>query len=123
MVKEIQRLKEELNVITAGTAKYGIEATLPKGNGTSNPIEREAISRERRHKTLKKFEEKVKFIEMNSGCIEDDRELTVLNCLLDGMSIVAISQHMGFSERKVYMLKDEIVKKMKENAGNADIAG
>ncbi|MFJ8266799.1 LuxR C-terminal-related transcriptional regulator [Peribacillus asahii] len=56
-------------------------------------------------------------------CIDDDRELTVLNCLLDGMSIVAISQHMSFSERKVYSIKDNIVKRMKENAEIAKKTG
>lgn len=124
MVKEIQRLREELGIVNVSmTAKYGIESTLPKGNGTSNPVENEVISRERKQKTLNKFEKKVKFIEEHSVCIDDDRELTVLNCMLDGMSIVSISQHMGFSERKVYSIKDEIVNKMKKNAGNAEFAG
>ncbi|MCK6203941.1 DNA-binding response regulator [Bacillus infantis] len=124
MIKEIMRLKEELNTSNASvTAAYGIEASMPKGSGTSDPTGREVIQRDRRHKTLKKFEEKVKFIEQNSSCINDDRELTVLNCMLDGLNIVSISQHMGFSERKVYGLKDEIVKKMKENAENAGFAG
>lgn len=123
MVKEIHRLKEELKTVSvASTAQYGIEATMPKGGGISNPIEREVFSKERKQKTLNKFQEKVRFIETHSSCINDDRELTVLNCMLDGLSIVAISQHMGFSERKVYSIKDDIVKKIKENAENAGIA-
>jgi DNA-binding NarL/FixJ family response regulator len=127
MTKEIVRLKDELSSVNSSmTAKYGIEATLPKGNETSNPTEREVFKRDRRHKTLKKFTEKVQFVEEHSDCIKDDREITVLNCLLDGMSIVAISQHMGFSERKVYSIKNDIVNRIKdnaENAGNAEIAG
>lgn len=120
MVKEITRLREELNIVnTSVTAAYGIEATLPKGNQTSDNISAEVIKRERKHKTLKKFESKVSFIEQYSNHITDDREITVLNCLLDGMSIVAISQHMGFSERKVYKIKDDIVRQLKDGAGNA----
>jgi len=123
MIKEIQRLREELNTPnTKMTASYGIEATLPKGNGTSDPVGREVIQRDRRYKTLKRFEKKVSFIEQHAPAIKSDREIAVLNCMLDGMSFVAISQHMGFSERKVYMIKDDIVKKLKESAENADFA-
>lgn len=124
MIKEIQRLREELNSVNVSiTTKYGVEASMPKGNKISKNVESEVISRERKQKTLKKFEDKVKFIETNCTCIEDDRELAVLNCILDGLSIVSISQHLGFSERKVYMIKDEIVKKIKENAENAGFTG
>lgn len=124
MLKEISRLQDELNITNAKmTATYGIEATLPKGDGISDPTGREVVNRDRKNKTLKKFISKVDFIDRYSSVINDDRELTVLNCLLDGMSIVAISQHMSFSERRVYSIKDEIVKKMKENASNAENAG
>lgn len=127
MNKEIIRLREELSTTnTSLTAGYGIEATMPKGNTTTNQIEREIVQRDRRHKTLRKFEDKVSFIEIHADCVRDDKELTVLNCLLDGMSIVSISQHMGFSERKVYGIKDDIVNKIlknAENAKNTEIAG
>lgn len=124
MNKEIARLTDELKVVnTKCTAQYGIEAAMPKGGGTSNPVESEIISKDRKSKTLEKFLKKVSFIDKHSSCIDDDRQLTVLNCMLDGMSMVAISQHMGFSERKVYTIKDEIVRKIKENAENAGIAG
>lgn len=127
MTKEIARLTEELNTSNASvTAAYGIESTMPKGGDISNPTEREVIQRDRRYETKKKFEKKVTFVETYSKHIKNDREITVLNCLLDGMSVVSISQHMGFSERKVYVLKDSIVNKMMkyaENAGNAEIAG
>jgi DNA-binding NarL/FixJ family response regulator len=124
MNKEIIRLKEELSTTNSSlTAGYGIESTMPKGNIPSNSLEREVVQRDRRHKTLNKFQDKVSFIEKHTDCIKEDRELTVLNCLLDGMSIVGISQHMGFSERKVYGIKDDIVNKMLESARNAENAG
>lgn len=121
MIKEIQRLKDDLNSINISmTAQYGIEAAMPKSGAISNPVEREVINKERKQKTLQKFEEKIKFIETHSSYITDDRQIAILNCMLDGMSIVAISQHMGFSEKKVYTLKDEIVRKLKENTGNTE---
>lgn len=123
MIKEIQRLKDELNTTNAKmSATYGIEASMPKGTGTSDSTLKEVVQRDRRHRTLKRFENKVQFVDKYSLCIKSDREIAVLNCMLDGMSFVAISQHMGFSERKVYMIKDDIVKKMKESAENAEIA-
>lgn len=124
MTKEVTRLTEELKGVNAKlTAQYGIEATMPKSDGVSNPTETEYISKERKQKTLDKFKKKIEFIGTHSSCIEDDRQLTVLNCMLDGMSIVSISQHMGFSERKIYTIKDEIVRNMKENAEKAGYAG
>lgn len=124
MNKEIIRLREELNTTNSSlTAGYGIESTMPKGNIPSNSLEREVVQRDRRYKTLDKFQRKTSFIEKHSCCIKDDRELTVLNCLLDGMSVVGISQHLGFSERKVYSIKDDIVKNMLGSAKNADNAG
>ena len=123
MVREISRLREELSTVNSSvTAAYGLQASMPKSNETSDSTAREVIQRDRRHRTLKKFEKKVRFIEERSVCVRDDREIAVLNCMLDGMSIVAISQHMGFSERKVYHIKDDIVKSMQENAGNAEFA-
>lgn len=120
MLKEIERLKEELKSVNSNvTPVYGIESSMPKGSGTSDKVGNEVVNRDRKQKTIQKFGAKVQFIHDNSDCITDDRELTVLNCMLDGMSIVAISQHMGFSERKVYTIKDDVVRKMKENAGNA----
>ncbi|WP_051291314.1 LuxR C-terminal-related transcriptional regulator [Fictibacillus gelatini] len=124
MIKEIDRLHEELATAnTSCTTQYGIEASLPKANGNSDTVGREVINRERKRRTLTKLEAKVQFIENNMACIEDARQLTVLNCMLDGMNIVSISQHMGFSERTVYTIKDEIVKRMKENAEIAENAG
>ena len=114
MKKEIARLGKELT--TAGgklSAQYGIEASLPKASGNGDKIGQEVINRERQWKTLDKLRAKVKYIDENADKIVDVREMTVLNCLLSGLSIVSISQHMGLSERKIYMLKDDVVRKMR----------
>jgi len=123
MVREIKRLEEELKAPNQPiTGKYGVELFMSKGNKKADPVCVEVQSRERKRKILDKFKRKVQFIDTHLSFIEDDRELAILNCLLDGMSIVAISQQMGFSERKVYCIKDAIVRKMLKNAGNAEIA-
>lgn len=119
MKKEIERLGKEL--ATAGgklSAQYGIEASLPKASGNGDKIGQEVINRERQWKALDKLKYKVNWIDKNADKITDIREVTVLNCLLSGLSIVSISQHMGLSERKIYMLKDDVVRKMRSVQSN-----
>jgi len=52
--------------------------------------------------------------------ITDEREKAVLNCMLDGMSVRAISKHMGLSERHVFRIKDSIVQQMADMADLSD---
>ena len=120
MVNEIIRLKEELKTIDqSNTSKYGIDATMPRASNTSDSVYNIVAKRDRSYRTLKKFEAKVKFINDNIVFIKDDLEITILNCLLDGMNISGIAHHLKLSERKVYGIKDDIVKRMAKNAGNA----
>lgn len=117
MIKEVSRLREELSMPnTKMTATYGIEASMPKAGGTSDPVGKEVMNRDRKSKTLSEFSEKVKFIEDNMSAIKSDRAVTVFNCLIDGLSFVAIAHHMGFSERKIYFIRDQIVNEMKKHA-------
>ena len=122
MVREIVRLRQILE--DAGdnlTQQYGVESSMPKPKGKVNdPIYMEAMRRERQWKRVERLEWKVGFVQEQMERITDERERTVLDCLLDGMSIAAVSRHMGISERNVYILRDRIVDKM---MGNADFAG
>lgn len=129
MINEIQRQRKMLSDEVNGnfTAQYGIEASLPKGKGQNgDPIFREVIRREKKSRWIEKLEKKVMFIQEHMDCITNEREKAVLECLLDGMSMIAISRHMGLSERNIYKLRENIIDMMArnaENAGNAEIAG
>ena len=125
MVNEIKRQRGLLE--DAGTnlvAQSGIESSLPKAKGDpGDPVGREVIRRDKKHTWISKLEKKVSFVQKNMGSIEDEREKAVLECLLDGMSMIAISRHMGLSERHIYVLRDRVVDRMAENAGNAGNTG
>lgn len=119
LIKEVARLRHELqnNNIEMRTTDTG-----PKNSRPFNPTLNEVLRRERKQETLLKFESKINFIEKYIGVITNDRELTVLNCLLDGMNINNISRHMGYSKRTIYQIKEEIVEKIKKTAKNAQNA-
>ena len=111
LIKEIARLKGELGMI-GNPLMNKSEPGQQKHGRPTNPTLNEVIRRETRLETLKKFQEKVVYVEKNTLVITDDREMTVLNCLLDGMNISNISRHMGYSKRTIYSIKEEIVEKV-----------
>lgn len=113
MINEIKR-QRELMKITGGNLSPKLDG-LPIGKGTpSDPVAREVIRRDEASKWVQKLEEKVLFVQERMKYITNERERAVLECLLDGLSILAISKHMGLSERHVRRLKDSIVTKMSE---------
>lgn len=116
MINEIKRQRELLE--DAGTnlvAQSGIESTLPKAQGESgDPVALEVVRRDKKHMWIHKLEVKVLFIQERMAVIEEEREKAVLECLLDGMSMVAISKHMGLSRRHIQRIKECIVNKMSQ---------
>lgn len=118
MINEIKRQRYLLADGGASlVAQSGIESTLPKPVGNpSDPISIEVIRRDKKHGWINKLEYKVSFIQLGMHLIEDEREKAVLECLLDGMSMIAISNHMGLSRRHIYNIKDSIVNKIAHNA-------
>uniref|UniRef100_UPI0009885205 LuxR C-terminal-related transcriptional regulator n=1 Tax=Caenibacillus caldisaponilyticus TaxID=1674942 RepID=UPI0009885205 len=124
MVNEIQRQRKILEDAGEGlTAQYGIEGSLPKPKGAPNdPVYREYLRREKKTKWIERLEQKVLFIQEYSKAITNEREKAVLECMLDGMSMIAISRHMGLSERHVFRIRDSIVDKMAKMAGMSGMA-
>lgn len=115
LVKEVGRLKRELETVDMSTALKG-ESQGRKAGKPFNPTLNEVIRREQKQETLEKFEAKINYVENHTVIITNDRELTVLNCLLDGMNINNISRHMGYSKRTIYTIKEAIIEKIKKNA-------
>jgi hypothetical protein len=114
MVREIKRLYEALN--DAGeklVAQYGIESAMPKAKGgNSNPVEREASRRSREWQRLEKLQKKVMSIDAAVIKIEDDKERTVLECMLDGERMNMISKHVGVSRQRLNEIKRDLVKRL-----------
>ncbi len=112
MMNEIIKEREELNHIIGGNVVAKITDMPKASGGTSDPVANEVVRRANKSKRIEKLEKKVLFVQSRTKAITDERELTVLNCMLDGMSMRAIGHHMGFSERHIFRIKESIVQQM-----------
>ncbi|MFJ5566129.1 helix-turn-helix transcriptional regulator [Lysinibacillus xylanilyticus] len=112
MVNAIKEMRSEM-VTGAKTAQYGIEATLPKAvGGVGDPIMQEAIRRSKNIKRVAEYERKLLEVQKLLDKVTGDRELQVLNWMLDGKSKRWIGQNMGLSHTHIQNIKDSIVKQM-----------
>ena len=112
MVNAIKEMRTEM-VIGAKTAQYGIEATLPKAvGGVGDPIMQEAIRRSKNIKRVAEYEKKLLEVQNLIERVAGDREVQVLNWMLDGKSQRWIGQHMALSATSIKRIKDNIVKQM-----------
>lgn len=94
-------------------AQGGIESTMPKAQGgTSDPVALEVIRREKASKWVINLEDKILYIQKRIPVITDEREKAVLECMLDGLSMMAITKHMGLSRTHIYRIKDSVINKM-----------
>ncbi|AVK98857.1 hypothetical protein FCT18_14680 [Lysinibacillus sphaericus] len=112
MVNAIKEMRAEM-VIGAKTAQYGIEATLPKAaGGVGDPIMQEAIRRSKNIKRVAEYEKKLLEVQKLIERVDGEREVQVLNWMLDGKSQRWIGQHMALSSTSIKRIKDNIVKQM-----------
>ncbi|MCR8853669.1 hypothetical protein [Lysinibacillus fusiformis] len=112
MVNTIKEMRSEM-VIEAKTAQYGIEATLPKAaGGVGDPIMQEAIRRSKNIKRVVEYEKKLLEVQNLIERVAGDREVQVLNWMLDGKSQRWIGQHMALSATSIRRIKNSIVCQM-----------
>ena len=110
MIREIERLRDLLGDAGERVVRNYEALDMPKPQGgKTDPVALEVARRERSWKKLRAYEQKVMFVQERIDIIQDERERTVLDCMLDGMSMRAIANHMGLSRRHVQNLKDNIV--------------
>ncbi len=114
MINEIKRQRGLMDYDGGNlVAQSGIESTMPKAQGnTSDPVALEVVRRDEASRWVQKLEEKVLFIQKRIPIIQDEREKAVLECMLDGLSMSAISQHMGLSRRHIYNIRSSVVYKI-----------
>lgn len=120
MVREIERIRSYLAGAGERTVReYGIESGMPKPQGkTSDPVHQEVARREKQWRRVEKLEGKVRFVQERIEIISDERERTVMDCMLDGMSFTAIAYHMKLSKGHVNNIKDHIVDRLYESQKN-----
>ncbi|KOP70990.1 hypothetical protein AMS60_23320 [Bacillus sp. FJAT-21945] len=121
--KEVCRLEKivfgfSVPIKSIGVTQYGIEAAMPKGSLLKSEAELEALDiRERRlYKRLNMYRKKVFAIEKIAELdLVDDQELTLMDCMMEGMSYRAIAAHLGLSREKVRTLKNEMIDHIHQN--------
>lgn len=104
--------KEQLQGSFGGgslTAQYGLEATLPKAQGTRILTEFEVNEIEKMVKRKQKLESRVYRIEKASIKIKDEKERTLLDCILDGMRMKDIAIHFSLSRTRLNEIKISLV--------------
>jgi len=112
MVNAIKEMRTEM-IVGAKTAQYGIEATLPKAvGGVGDPIMQEAIRRSKNIKRVAEYENKLLEVQTLLERVTGDREMQVLNWMLDGKSKNWISKNMGISHTHIKNIKENIIKQM-----------
>jgi hypothetical protein len=120
MGKEIERLSKSLDKAIQSfgpssrlTAFYGDDAAMIKGQGMK--LSTMSISEERYERQwqrLEKLKDKVHKINQAAEQIVDDKERTVLECILDGERMNMIARHVGISRQYLNEIKRLLVKKI-----------
>ena len=114
--KEANRIARILNDIDAPkgatTTQYGIEATLPKANTTlKSRYEIDELSRreKRLYERYMRYKENIELVESLADYIDEEMQLIILDCMMEGMSLRSIAAHLGVSRYKVSELKDDML--------------
>ena len=116
IAKNKNEMVKEVEYSGIKTAMWGIEATLPKASGgNSDPVSYEATRRAQFYTDgVLRYEWKVREIQNRASNVLGEREMFVLNCILDGYSMRKIGQTMGLSEGTIRRLRETILDMMLE---------
>jgi len=117
MIREVDRLNAQIDKAlttfvpeSSLVAQYGVEATLPRGKGakpTTLSISEE--KHERQIQRVKSLENKIRNINTALEDLTDEKERTVLECILDGERMNIIAKHVGVSRTRLQEIRRKIV--------------
>ncbi|OLS39119.1 hypothetical protein BTR25_13380 [Bacillus sp. MRMR6] len=114
MINIIRHYEDNLEGVDfKGVAQYGVEASLPSGKGlVSKALENEVVRRNERFKRISDYTNKVNYINTKRKKLTDHKEIEILDCLLDGLSLSAISRAMRLSRQQIDKIRSDIVDKL-----------
>lgn len=114
MKREIKRLQGYLLDAGEGTVgSYGIDMVMPKGKGTTGDKTLSEVSRrERQWKRLQRLQDTVLRIESAMAALTDEKQIAVLECIIDGVRMNLIARHVGVSRQTFYEIKYRLIIKM-----------
>lgn len=111
------RLMNEYEGVTTGAKapKYGIEATLPKGNVQRNDlIDFEVQRLMKQDKTLQRYADKIEAVKLVHGWITDEEHLEILDMRMSGRTLKDICMTFKKSKSQIYPVFDAIADLMVE---------
>lgn len=126
VIRQIEKIRAELDEAHAGTAQYGLQASMPKATSKSDVLFSEYLRRERMHKTLDRMKEKVTIIQMFCDDVAYDRlsfkDKLILEYTLIGMTQKEISEktEIGLTRTSVSRRQMHIAKKIFEQHKEMD---
>ncbi|WP_134682544.1 hypothetical protein [Brevibacillus migulae] len=95
------------------TSGYGIEASLPKPQGTnSDKVQREALRRERKARLLKTYKDSVYRVETALDQLTDDKQIVIIENLMDGIHKRLIAKILRVSPSKYYEMEKAAIRNM-----------
>ncbi|WCK55411.1 LuxR C-terminal-related transcriptional regulator [Aneurinibacillus sp. Ricciae_BoGa-3] len=117
MAEKVQTLQsneeQEKQYSGAGTAQYGVEASLPKAQGVNSDVTyREAQKLLRNWERMKRYERKVKKLEEAVRSLKDERERTLAEGILDGEKLYQIAQQLNVSRTTVDTIRRSMVRNL-----------
>ena len=99
--------------VSSLTAKYGVDASMPKAKGkTSDPTYGSVQKKIRDESRIKRYIESVKRLENAVSKIEDEKERIVNEGLMDKMSYREIGKVLGITRQAVFEIKEKAVRKL-----------
>ncbi len=122
MINSIRIMRESLRDAGEGlTAQYGLEAAMPKPQGTtSDPIYKEVVRRGKRWKKIEEYEKKITALQSLFYKVHNERESEILYWLLEGKSYRWIADHMGLSHSHIQKLRKSIIDQMANDTNDTD---
>lgn len=99
MMNEVERLAPQLK----GFDPESTDTIPPEMNRRRKKLER-----------AKRFYRRIHFIDSRS-CIQDETEKVVLDCLLDGVKIKDIAEHLQLHRKTIERIRERIINKIYES--------
>lgn len=105
-ISAIEDYKKEY--ASVGVGQYGIEASLPKGNNISNPVEQEALKQMDDIKYYADIRTNMKYLEDRLDRVQGDLCKEILGLRLEGLTIREIAEVTGYAKSYVHRLTIKI---------------
>lgn len=99
MISEVDRLSSQL----VGFDPDSPDVFIPELNRRRKKLER-----------VKRFVRRIHFID-GQNCITDETEKVVLDCLLDGVKIKDIAEHLQLHRKTIERIRERIINKIYES--------